>query len=165
MKVKEGSEKIGLKLNWLIGKDADARKDWGQEEKGTIEDEMGGWHHWLNGHRFGWSLGVGDGQEGLSCCGSGGHKELDTTERLNWLIDWILLGKSPGQRSLVSYGPCGYSKSDTTEWVTACIMEGSNMSWMQISEGLDLVKAVRQSFTREIIFKLWNKRKGSQNRK
>ena len=48
--------------NWLIWKDPDAGKDWGQEEKGTIEDEMVGWHHWLNGHGFGWTLGVGDGQ-------------------------------------------------------------------------------------------------------
>ena len=70
--------------NWLIWKDPDAGKDWGQEEKGTIEDEMVGWHHWLNGHGFGWTLGVGDGQGGLVCCGSWGHKESDTTERLNW---------------------------------------------------------------------------------
>ena len=70
--------------NWLIGKDHDAGKDWGQEEKGTTEDEMVGWHHWLNGHVFGWTLGVGDGQGGLACCGSWGRKESDTTERLNW---------------------------------------------------------------------------------
>ena len=44
--------------SWLIGKDPDAGRDWGQEEKGTIEDEMAGWHHWLNGHGFGWTLGV-----------------------------------------------------------------------------------------------------------
>ena len=67
----------------LIWKDPDAGKDWGQEEKGTTEDEMAGWHHWLNGHGFGWTLGVGDGQGGLACCGSWSHKELDTTE-LNW---------------------------------------------------------------------------------
>ena len=70
--------------SWLIGKDPDARKDWGQEEKGTTDDEMVGWQHWLNGHDFGWTLGVGDGQRGLACCGSWGHKELDTTEWLNW---------------------------------------------------------------------------------
>ena len=52
----------------------------GQEEKGTTEDEMVGWHHGLNGHGFGWTLGVGDGQGGLACCGSSGHKELDTTD-------------------------------------------------------------------------------------
>jgi len=70
--------------SWLIWKDPDARKDWGQEEKGTTEDEMVGWHHWLNGHGFGWTPGVGDGQGDLVCCGSWGCKELDTTERLNW---------------------------------------------------------------------------------
>ena len=48
------------------------------------EDEMVGWHHWLNGHGFGWTLGVGDGQGGLACWGSWGRKELDTTEQLNW---------------------------------------------------------------------------------
>ena len=70
--------------NWLIGKDPDAGKDWGQEEKGTREDEMVGWHHRLNGHGFGWTLGVADGQGGLACYGSWGCKELDMTERLNW---------------------------------------------------------------------------------
>ena len=70
--------------SWLIGKDLDAGRDWGQEEKGTNEDEMVRWHHRLNGHRFGWTLGVGDGQGGLACCSSWGHKESDTTERLNW---------------------------------------------------------------------------------
>ena len=62
----------------------DAGKDWGQEEMGTKEDEMVGWHHWLNEHGFGWISGVGDGQGGLACCDSWGHKELDMTERLNW---------------------------------------------------------------------------------
>ena len=70
--------------SWLIGKDPDVGKDWGQEEKGTTEDEMVGWHHRLDGRGFGWTLGVGDGQGGLACCSSWGHKELDTTERLNW---------------------------------------------------------------------------------
>ena len=69
--------------SWLIGKDPDAGKYWGQE-KGTTEDEMVGWYHWLDGHGFGWTPGVGDGQGGLACCGSWGRKELDTTERLNW---------------------------------------------------------------------------------
>ena len=58
----------------LIGKDCDAGRDWGQEEKGTTEDEMVGWHHRLNGHGFGWTPGVGDGQGGLACCGSWGRK-------------------------------------------------------------------------------------------
>ena len=58
-------------------------KIWGQE-KGTTENKMFGWHHWLNGHGFGWTLGVDDGQGGLVCCGSWGCKESDTTEQLNW---------------------------------------------------------------------------------
>ena len=69
--------------NWLIGKDPNAGQDWGQEEKGTTEDEMIGWHLQLNGHGFGWTLGVGDGQGGLVCCSSWGHKESDTSEWLN----------------------------------------------------------------------------------
>ena len=64
----------------LVGKDPDAGKDWGQEEKQTTEDEMAGWHHRLNGYEFEWTPGVGDGQGGLVCCDSWGHKESDTTE-------------------------------------------------------------------------------------
>ena len=76
--------------NWLTGKDPDAGKDW--EVKGTTEDEMVGWHHWLRGHEFEQAPGVGDGQGGLVCCSPWSHKELDTTERLNWLfqIDYLL---------------------------------------------------------------------------
>ena len=69
--------------SWLIGKDSDAGRDWGQEEKGMTKDELAGWHHWLDGHEFGWTLGDGDGQGGLVCCNSWGRKESDTTERLN----------------------------------------------------------------------------------
>ena len=69
--------------SWLIGKDSDAGKDWGQEEKGTTEDEMAGWHHRLDGCEFEWTPGVGDGQGGLACCNSWGCKESDKTERLN----------------------------------------------------------------------------------
>ena len=68
--------------NWLIGKNPDAGKDWGQEEKEATEDEMVGWHHRLDGHE--WAPGDGDGQGGLACCNSWGRKESDTTERLNW---------------------------------------------------------------------------------
>ena len=70
--------------SWLIGKDSDAGRDWGQEEKGMTEDEMAGWHHRLSGHEFEWTPGVGDGQGVLACCNSWGRKESDTTERLNW---------------------------------------------------------------------------------
>ena len=73
--------------SWLIVIDSDAGRDWGQEEKGTTEDEMAGWHHWLDGHEFEWTLGVGDGQGGLMCCDSWGRKESDTTEWLNW-TEW-----------------------------------------------------------------------------
>ena len=77
--------------NWLIGKDPDSGKDWGQEEKGTTEAEMVGWHHRLNGHGFEQAPGVGDGQGSLACCSPWGHKESDMTERLNnnWR-KWIL---------------------------------------------------------------------------
>ena len=70
--------------SWLIVKDPDAGRDWGQEEKGTTEDEMAGWHHQLDAHEFEWTPGVGDGEGGLVCCDSWGHKESVTTERLNW---------------------------------------------------------------------------------
>ena len=79
-----------LVKSWLIGKDPDAGRDWGQEKKGMTEDEMAGWHHWLNAHEFGWTLGVGDGQGGLAFCDSWGHKESDTTEQLNWTeLNWL----------------------------------------------------------------------------
>ena len=73
--------------SWLIWKDPDAGKDWGQEDKGMTEDEIVGWHHQLDGHGFGWTPGAGDEQESLACCGSWGHKESDMTERLNW-TEW-----------------------------------------------------------------------------
>ena len=78
--------------NWLIGKDPDSGKDWGQE-KGMTEDVMVGWHHQLNGHGFGWALGVGDGQGGLACCGSWGHKESrhDWATELNWTESYALI--------------------------------------------------------------------------
>ena len=75
--------------SWLIWKGPEAGKDWVQEEKGTTEDEMAGWHHQLSEHEFGWTPGVGDGQGGLACCSSWGCKELDTTEWLNWTIKRI----------------------------------------------------------------------------
>ena len=73
--------------NWLTGKDPDAGKDWRQEEEGTTEDEMVGWHHQLDGHDFEQALGVDDGQGSLVCCSPWGHQELDTTEPLNWTVD------------------------------------------------------------------------------
>ena len=77
--------------SWLIGKDPDAGKDWRQEEKRTTEDEMAGWHHQLDEHKFEWTPGVGDGQGGLACCDSWGCKELYMTARLNWTeLNWGL---------------------------------------------------------------------------
>ena len=70
--------------SWLIGKDSDDGRDWGQEENEMTEDEMAGWHHQLNGREFEWTPGVGVGQGGLACCDSWGCKESDTTEWLNW---------------------------------------------------------------------------------
>ena len=69
--------------SWLIGKDSDAGRDWGHEEKETTEDEMAGWHHQLDGHESEWTPGVGDGQGGLACCNSWSSKESDTIEWLN----------------------------------------------------------------------------------
>ena len=74
--------------NWLIGKHPDAGKDWRWEEKGMKEDEMVGGHHWIHGLEFEKGLGVGDGQGILVCCSPCGHKELDTTEQLNWSKCW-----------------------------------------------------------------------------
>ena len=75
--------------SWLIGKDSDAGRDWRQEEKGTTEDEMAGWHQWLDGHESEWTPGVGDGQGGLACYDSWGRKESDMTECLNWTeLNW-----------------------------------------------------------------------------
>ena len=83
--------------NWLIGKDPDAGKDWRQEEKGSIEDEMVAWHHWLNGHEFEQALGVGEGQGSLACGSPQSCKESDMTELLNWTEEWY-------QFSIISFG-------------------------------------------------------------
>ena len=71
--------------SWFFWKDPDAGKDWGQEEKGTTEDEMVGWHHWHDGHGFGWTPGVGDGQGGLACYSSWSRRvRLDSEAELDW---------------------------------------------------------------------------------
>ena len=75
--------------SWLTGKDPDAWRDWGQEEKGMTDDEMVGWHHRLNEQEFTWTPGVGDGQGGLACCDSWGCKESDTTKQLNCTDTYI----------------------------------------------------------------------------
>ena len=79
----EGEAPIFWSPKWFTGKDPDAGKDWGHEEKGMTEDEMVGWHHWLNWHEFGQTPGDSEGQGSLACCSPWGHKESDTTEWLN----------------------------------------------------------------------------------
>ena len=93
--------------SWLIGKDPDVGKDWRQEETVPTENEMVGWDLQLNGHEFGWTPGVGDGQGGLACCSSWACKELDTTEQLNWtelgyqfIIEEYNLGTTSGTQQL-----------------------------------------------------------------
>ena len=91
--------------SWLIGKDSDAGRDWGQEVKGMTEDEMAGWHHWLDGHESEWTLGVGDGQGGLGCYNSWGRKELDMTD---WTeLDWTEFLKINLSLSLSFFLPVG----------------------------------------------------------
>ena len=94
--------------SWLIGKDSDAGRDWGQEEKGTTEDEMAGWHHWLDGLEFEWTPGDGDGQGGLVCCDSWGRKESDTNQGLDWteLTDFIIRFLTLMDRTLVLFLFC-----------------------------------------------------------
>ena len=83
---------------WLVGKDPNASKDWRQEEKGTTEDKIVGWLHWLDGHEFHQALGVGNGQGSLACCSPWGHKESDVTEQLNWTEPSVPgQGQKPGQ--------------------------------------------------------------------
>ena len=81
--------------SWLIGKDPDAGRDWGQEEKGITKDEVAGWHHGLDGCESEWTPEVGDGQGGLACCDSWGLKESDITERLNWTeLNWTVFSNT-----------------------------------------------------------------------
>ena len=83
--------------NWLTGKDPDAGRDWEQEEKGTTEDEMAGWHHQLDGYEFELTLGVGDGRGGLACCDSWGHIESGTSQWLDWTeLNWTEYGAYTG---------------------------------------------------------------------
>ena len=104
--------------SWLIGKDSDAGRDWGQEEKGMTEDEMAGWHHQLDGHEFGWTLGDGDRQGGLACCNSWSRKQLDTTERLNWTRTLYVRQQKRHRCIEQSFGLCGRGKGwdDLGEW-------------------------------------------------
>ena len=96
--------------NWLFWKDPDVGKDWRQEEKGTAEDEMVGWHHQLNGQEFESTLGVGDGQGDLVCCSPWSHKESDTTDQLSWSE---LKTKPDGFDKL--WSNCGHQKAPRTD--------------------------------------------------
>ena len=105
--------------SWLIGKDPDAGRDWGQEDKGTIsEDEMAGWHHRLDGRGFGWTLGIGDRQGGLACCDSWGRKESDTTEQLNWdiFLELSCFFDDPTNVSNLISGSSAFSKTSLNIW-------------------------------------------------
>ena len=103
--------------NWLIGKDSDAGKNWGQEEKGMTEDEMVGWHHQLNRHEFEQVLGVSDGQGSLVCCSPWGRKESDTTEQLNWTeLKELHLFFTSGSGGLATESCLTF----VTPWTVAC---------------------------------------------
>ena len=86
----------------LTRRDPDAGKDWRQEKKGTTEDEMAEWHHWLNKHEFEQTLGVGEGQGGLACYSPWGSTEQWTTEQKRWMKSIAMIGRSPTQGSAVN---------------------------------------------------------------
>ena len=116
--------------NWFIWRDPDAGKDWGQEDKGMTEVEMVGWHHWLNGHGFGWTPGVGDGQGGLACCDSWGRKESDMTEWLNWTeLNWNRVERAEGELSCPVVG-------NLTN-LSRCVPEG--LGYWLLTEGSQLI--------------------------
>ena len=89
--------------NWLIGKDSDAGKEWRQEEKGTTEDKIAGWHHRLDGHEFEQTLGVGDVQGSLACYSPWDHRESDMTEQLNWTEHSCIQQKYHCKYTLIYY--------------------------------------------------------------
>ena len=101
--------------NWLIVKDTAVGKDWRQEENGTTEVRMVGWHHRLDGHEFEQAPGVGDGQGSLACCSPWGSKESDTTERLNWTDRVLAISLNPGIQILQNL-PCPKRYRDVCLW-------------------------------------------------
>ena len=138
---------ISVSLPFLIGKDSDAGRDWGQEEKGMTKDEMAGWHHWLDGWESGWTPGVGDGQGGLACCNSWGGKESDTTERLNWtelnpsleiplLAPCTFAPKDCVVVSLIRYTPCSIKLRVTQRYFFFSSFCGSVTSLIILPETL-----------------------------
>ena len=117
--------------SWLIGKDCDAGRDWGQEEKGTTEDEMAGWHHWLDGHESEWTPGVGDGQGGLACYNSWGRKDSDTTERLNWTEHECIC--VPHSETPSNLPPHPIPQGCLSALALSALFHASNLDWWSIS--------------------------------
>ena len=103
--------------SWLIGKDSDARRDWGQEEKEMTEDEMAGWHHQLDGCEFEWTPGDGDGQGGLACCDSWGRKESDMPEWLNWSL-WKVSLELPALKNSIFEKKENRKESMEERWIS-----------------------------------------------
>ena len=108
--------------SWLPGKDSNGGRDWGQEEKGTTEDDMAGWHHRLDGCESEWTPGVGDGPGGLACCDSRARKESDMTEQLSWTelnarSSWVLY-------SVLWIMSFSGSASENRHWDHPCVRAG-----------------------------------------
>ena len=106
---------------WLTGEESDAGRDWGQEGKGMTEDEMAGWHHWLDGCKSQWTPGVGDGQGGLTCCNSWGWSQSDMTERLIW-SDLIWTWEQLLNFSLLQFPVHKMAVNNNLVWMTNKIM-------------------------------------------
>ena len=123
--------------NWRTGKDPHARENWRQEEKGTTEDEMVGWHRWLDGHEFEQALGVADGQGSLVCCSPWGHKELNMSEQLNWLTE--MLWDYRRNFTVLKREPCFYLKF----WNSAlfwCILVYNMAHWVHyLKSGINFI--------------------------
>ena len=128
--------------SWLIGKDSDAGRDWGQEEKGMTEDEMAGWHHRLNGREFEWTPGVGDGQGGLACCDSWGRRvghdwetELNWTESESEVARWCPTLCNPMHCSPPGSSVHGIFQAKILEWVVTFFSSRSSQprDWTRVS--------------------------------
>ena len=121
--------------NWLIGKDPDVGKDWGQEEKGTTEDEMFGWHHWLNVYEFEQTQGNSEGEVSLGCCSSWGHK--DQTQFNDWITRNKWIWNVPKNRFVLSKKVLKFRK-ESLEFPkftnVNTFKEDSKASWLVFSE-------------------------------
>ena len=111
--------------NWLIRKDSGAGKDWRREEKGSTEDEMVGWHHWLNGHEFEQVLGAGYGQGSLACCSPWGHTESGMIEWMNWLKNTQL------SKDLSHQIPWS-TECFTPNWIPSGSVESQQLLWHSV---------------------------------